>query len=66
MTDIFIRPPYNFKFVDSLITNFHVPRSSLLMLVASLVGRKKLFKLYDVALKKKMKFLSFGDGMFIL
>jgi S-adenosylmethionine:tRNA ribosyltransferase-isomerase len=65
-TDIFIRPPYDFKFVDSLITNFHVPRSSLLMLVASLVGRKKLFKLYDLALEKKMRFLSFGDGMFIL
>jgi S-adenosylmethionine:tRNA ribosyltransferase-isomerase len=64
-TDIFIRPTYNFKFVDSLITNFHVPRSSLLMLVASLVGRKKLFELYGLALKKKMKFLSFGDGMFI-
>ena len=64
-TDIFIRPPYDFKFVDSLITNFHVPRSSLLMLVASMVGRKKLFKLYNLALKKKMKFLSFGDGMLI-
>jgi len=65
-TDIFIRPPYRFKTVDGLITNFHVPRSSLLMLVASLVGRKRLFSLYALALKKKMRFLSFGDGMLIL
>jgi S-adenosylmethionine:tRNA ribosyltransferase-isomerase len=65
-TDIFIRPPRELKFVDALITNFHVPRSSLLMLVASLVGRKKLLALYALALKKKMKFLSFGDGMLIL
>lgn len=66
ITRIFIRAPYCFKFVDALITNFHVPRSSLLMLVAALVGREKLLKLYALALDKRMKFLSFGDGMLIL
>jgi S-adenosylmethionine:tRNA ribosyltransferase-isomerase len=64
-TRLFIRPPYRFNFVDGLVTNFHVPRSSLLMLVAALIGRKKLLGLYSLALKNKMKFLSFGDGMFI-
>jgi len=66
VTRIFIREPYRFKFVDSLITNFHVPRSSLLMLVAALVGRKKLLELYSLSLESKMRFLSFGDGMLIL
>jgi S-adenosylmethionine:tRNA ribosyltransferase-isomerase len=65
-TQIFIRPPYKAKFADGLITNFHVPRSSLLMLVAALVGRKKLFELYSYALKEKMRFLSFGDAMLVL
>lgn len=66
MTDIFIREGYRFKFVDSLITNFHVPKSSLLMLVASLIGRKKLFELYEEAIARKFKLFSFGDGMLIL
>ncbi len=65
-TRLFIREPYRFRFADSLITNFHVPRSSLMMLVAALVGREKLLELYALALKKKMRFLSFGDGMAIL
>jgi S-adenosylmethionine:tRNA ribosyltransferase-isomerase len=65
MTDIFIRPPYRFKFVDGLITNFHVPQSSLMMLVAAFVGRKELLRLYSLSLKNKMRFLSFGDGMLI-
>ncbi len=64
-TQLFIQPGYHWRFVDGLITNFHVPKSSLLMLTASLVGRKKLFELYQLALKRKMKFLSFGDGMLI-
>lgn len=64
-TRIFIKPPYRFRFIDALITNFHVPRSSLLMLVAALVGRERLLELYALALKKKMRFLSFGDGMLI-
>jgi S-adenosylmethionine:tRNA ribosyltransferase-isomerase len=64
-TRLFIREPYRFRFVDALITNFHVPRSSLMMLVAAFVGRERLLALYDLAVKKKMRFLSFGDGMLI-
>lgn len=64
-TDIFIREGYKFKFIDGIITNFHVPHSSLLMLVAALVGRKKLFDLYQKAIIKRFKFFSFGDGMLI-
>lgn len=64
-TNIFIRPGYTFKATDGLITNFHVPRSSLLMLVAALVGREKLLELYALALKKKFRFFSFGDAMLI-
>lgn len=65
-TNIFIKPPYNFRLMDGLITNFHVPKSSLMMLVASLVGRKKLLELYKTAIKKGFRFFSFGDGMLIL
>ncbi len=65
MTDIFIREGYAWRFVDSLITNFHVPKSSLMMLVASLVGRTQLLKLYRYAIAQRMRFFSFGDGMLI-
>jgi S-adenosylmethionine:tRNA ribosyltransferase-isomerase len=65
-TDLFIHPPYKFKFIDSLITNFHVPKSSLLMLVSSLTGRKELSGLYQKAIKKHFRFFSFGDGMLII
>jgi S-adenosylmethionine:tRNA ribosyltransferase-isomerase len=65
-TDLFIYPPYTFKFIDSLITNFHVPKSSLMMLVASLTGREKLLELYAAAVKKKFRLFSFGDGMLII
>jgi len=65
-TDLFICLGYQFKFVDSLVTNFHVPKSSLLMLVAALVGREKLFALYDRAIAERLRLFSFGDGMFIL
>jgi len=64
-TDLFISEGYKFKFVDGLITNFHVPESSLLMLVAALVGRTKLLELYKKAISKKFRFFSFGDGMVI-
>ena len=64
-TDIFIREGYTWKFVDALITNFHVPKSSLMMLVASLVGREKLLLLYRFAIAQRMRFFSFGDGMLI-
>ncbi|MBI5742734.1 MAG: tRNA preQ1(34) S-adenosylmethionine ribosyltransferase-isomerase QueA [Candidatus Niyogibacteria bacterium] len=65
-TGIFIRPGYRFRCVNGLITNFHVPRSSLLMLVAALVGREKIPALYRSALRRGFKFFSFGDGMLIV
>ena len=64
-TDIFIREGYRFRFTDGIITNFHVPRSSLLMLVSAFVGRERLFELYRKAMKKKFSFFSFGDGMLL-
>jgi len=64
-TQLFIREGYRFKFCDGLITNFHVPKSSLLMLVAALIGREKLLKIYRTAIKNNFRFFSFGDGMLI-
>lgn len=61
-TDIFIYPPYRFKIVDALITNFHLPESTLLMLVSALCGREKILELYDTAIKEKYRFFSFGDA----
>lgn len=65
-TDLFIREGYKWKVVDGLITNFHVPRSSLLMLVSSLIGHDRLLSLYEEAIKRKFRFFSFGDGMLIV
>ncbi|MBP3631074.1 MAG: tRNA preQ1(34) S-adenosylmethionine ribosyltransferase-isomerase QueA [Clostridia bacterium] len=64
-TSIFIYPPYRFKFVDSLVTNFHLPESTLLMLVSSLIGKDELFRCYESAIKERYRFFSFGDCMFI-
>ncbi len=64
-TSIFIYPPYKFKFVDALLTNFHLPESTLLMLVSSLITKEELFKCYDEAIREKYRFFSFGDCMFI-
>jgi len=64
-TQIFIYSPYKFKFVDALITNFHLPESSLLMLVSAFAGKKNIFKSYQQAVKQKYRFFSFGDAMFI-
>ncbi len=64
-TELFIKEGDRLKFADGLVTNFHVPRSSLLMLVAALLGRKKLFELYRLAIKKKFRLFSFGDGMLV-
>ena len=64
-TRLFIRPRYKFKFVDLLITNFHVPRSSLLMLVSAFVPWPKLKALYRAAIRRKFRLFSFGDGMLI-
>ncbi|MBP9669530.1 MAG: tRNA preQ1(34) S-adenosylmethionine ribosyltransferase-isomerase QueA [Candidatus Pacebacteria bacterium] len=65
-TRLFIREGFSFQIIDGLITNFHVPRSSLMMLVAALVGRERLLELYAQASARDFKFLSFGDGMLIL
>lgn len=64
-TQIFIYPPYKFKFVDALITNFHLPESSLLMLVSAFAGKEKILNSYQQAIKEKYRFFSFGDAMFI-
>jgi S-adenosylmethionine:tRNA ribosyltransferase-isomerase len=64
-TDIFIYPPYRFKFVDSLITNFHLPKTSLLMLVAAAVGEKRWREIYKEAIARGYRFYSFGDAMWI-
>ena len=65
-TDIFIYPPYKFKCVDALITNFHLPESTLIMLVSSFTSREKTLALYDTAVKERYRFFSFGDAMLIL
>ncbi|WP_414551629.1 tRNA preQ1(34) S-adenosylmethionine ribosyltransferase-isomerase QueA [Anabaena sp. CCY 0017] len=65
-TDLFIYPGYEWRVVDALITNFHLPRSSLLMLVSALIGRKRLLKIYQEAIAEKYRFYSFGDAMLIL
>ena len=64
-TDIFIYPPYQFKVISALITNFHLPKSTLLMLVAALVGREKILDLYEFAKQNNFRFYSFGDCMFL-
>jgi S-adenosylmethionine:tRNA ribosyltransferase-isomerase len=65
-TTIFIRPPYRFRFVRNLLTNFHLPKSSLLMLIASLIGKEKVLALYKEAIDQKYRFFSYGDAMLIL
>ena len=64
-TSIFIYPGYKFKCIDSLITNFHLPESTLLMLVSALAGRENILNAYNEAVKEKYRFFSFGDAMFI-
>ena len=64
-TDIFIYPGYKFKAIDALITNFHLPESTLLMLVSTLAGRDNILNAYREAVSKKYRFFSFGDAMFI-
>ena len=64
-TDLFIYPPYVYKIVDAMITNFHLPRSTLLMLVSAFCGKDMLFKSYNTAIKENYRFLSYGDSMFI-
>ena len=64
-TEIFIYPGYQFKCVDCLITNFHLPESTLLMLVSALAGKEKIMAAYEEAVKEQYRFFSFGDAMFI-
>jgi S-adenosylmethionine:tRNA ribosyltransferase-isomerase len=65
-TRIFIHPPYEFKRVDALLTNFHLPHSTLIMLVSALVGRERLLELYREAVRERYRFFSYGDAMLIL
>lgn len=65
-TSLFLTEESKLHFVDHLITNFHVPKSSLLMLVSAFTGREKLLELYDQAIKERMRFFSFGDGMMVV
>lgn len=65
-TEIFIYPPYRFKCVDALITNFHLPESTLLMLVSALCSREEMLSVYDVAVREGYRFFSFGDAMMVL
>ena len=65
-TDIFIYPPYKFKAVDALITNFHLPESTLIMLVSAFCGREETLKFYREAVQNKYRFFSFGDACFLL
>jgi len=65
-TKLFIRPGYKFKTVDAMITNFHWPRSTLIMLVSAFAGRDFVMRAYKEAVAKKYRFFSFGDAMLII
>ena len=64
-TDIFIYPGYKFKGIDCLITNFHLPKSTLIMLVSAFAGRENVLNAYKIAVSENYRFFSFGDAMFI-
>ena len=64
-TNIFITPGYQYKAVDALITNFHLPKSTLLMLVAAFVGLEEMHRIYDYAIASEYRFYSFGDAMLL-
>ena len=65
-TDLFILPGFQFQLIDGMITNFHLPRSTLIMLVSALAGRENILKAYEVAKQANFRFYSFGDAMLIL
>jgi len=65
-TDLFVRPPFQFHGVDALLTNFHLPRTSLLVLVAAFAGKDLIRRAYDEAIAEKYRFYSYGDTMLIL
>ncbi|MEG2254526.1 MAG: S-adenosylmethionine:tRNA ribosyltransferase-isomerase, partial [Vagococcus sp.] len=64
-TDIFIKPGYEFKVVDAFSTNFHLPMSTLVMLVSAFAGRENVLHAYEHAVEEKYRFFSFGDAMFV-
>ena len=66
MTDLFIYPGFEFRAVSGLVTNFHLPRSSLLMLAAAFAGRESILRAYRQAVERKYRFYSYGDAMLIL
>ncbi len=63
--DLFIYPGYRFRVVDAMITNFHLPKSTLLMLVSAFAGRNNMLAAYQTAIQEKYRFYSYGDGMFL-
>ena len=65
-TDLFIRPPYTFGAIDGLLTNFHLPKSTLLVLVATLAGHDLILQAYAEAIREKYRFFSYGDAMLIV
>jgi S-adenosylmethionine:tRNA ribosyltransferase-isomerase len=65
-TDLFIYPPYSFRCTDALLTNFHLPRSTLLLLVAAFAGEEQTRAAYQVAVDREYRFFSYGDAMLIL
>ena len=65
-TEIFIYPPYKYKMVDALITNFHLPESTLVMLVSAFIGRENTLAMYKYAVEQKYRFFSFGDACFLV
>lgn len=65
-TEIFIYPPYSFKMVDALITNFHLPESTLLMLVSAFAGKERVLEAYEEAIRQNYRFFSFGDAMLLI
>src|SRR5699024_5682215 len=65
-TDIFIYPPYEFQAIDGLLTNFHLPKSTLIMLISAFSNRESILKAYNEAVKERYRFFSFGDAMLLL
>ncbi|MCU0797678.1 MAG: S-adenosylmethionine:tRNA ribosyltransferase-isomerase, partial [Akkermansiaceae bacterium] len=65
-TDIFIHPPYRFRVIDALLTNFHLPESTLIMLVSALAGREKVLEAYREAVRERYRFYSYGDCMLVI
>ena len=65
-TNLFVRPPFEFRVIDAMITNFHLPRSSLLFLVSAFAGRERMLEAYATAVREGYRFYSYGDAMLIV